>query len=429
MKRAKKILLWTGIGAGTLIVILLIASACYVWITGSRLEKRLAALKAAGEPICLADLARKPIPPEQNAVTYLLRVKDDMNAVVNEVYDLKSLWGNESGYDPEDMKKTKETLDAYPKIYPILLQAAACPKLNLPLDYAQGPKLIDSLGNDDIVPLRNATRYLNIKAQSLIYQGNRDEAVGVIILMLRLSRLAEGEPLLSNYLVTRAVDGVALLCANDVLQAGPVSNRSRTDLDKELSLHGSMEIVRRALKSEIPVTIDLIKQHPWYVFFSSHLQLAALNTYEEYLKYSLQPYSDWPNKKDLNDTESKSTFWGELLSPTCRGALIATYRNQAWNRAIRIINALQVKVPADSNKIPTMAELGLPDETGVDPFNGKPMIIKKLAQGWLVYSVGKNLKDDGGILDSDSSDENRPPDVGFGPKTAVTKLQEKESPQ
>ncbi len=429
MKRAKKILLWTGIGAGTLIVILLIASACYLWITGSRLEKRLAALKAAGEPICLADLARKPIPPEQNAVTYLLRAKDDMNAVVNAVYDLKSLWSNESGYEPEDMKKTKETLEAYPKIYPILLQAAACPEFNLPLDYAQGPKFIDSLLNDNFVPLRNTTRYLYVKTESLIYQGNRDEAVGVVILMLQLPRLAEREPLLNNYWVTRAVENIALGCANDALQAGPISKQSRADLDKELSLHGSMEIVRHALKTERAFSLDRFNHEiPWSLF-SYHRQLGVLNAYEEYLNYSLKPYSDWANEDDLKGATPETNFntLAELLRPALRGTLMATYRNQAWVRAIRIINALQVKAPADSDKVPTMAELGLPDEVGVDPFNGKPMIIKKLPKGWLVYSVGKNLKDDSGKFGT--SGENPPLDVGFGPKTPAPQSQEKEPSQ
>ena len=84
-------------------------------------------------------------------------------------------------------------------------------------------------------------------------------------------------------------------------------------------------------------------------------------------------------------------------------------------RAIRILNALQKKAPIDSDKIPTMAELGLPDDVGIDPFNGKTMIIKKLPEGWLVYSVGENLQDDGGKVEEES--DNKPLDVGFGPKT------------
>jgi hypothetical protein len=264
----------------------------------------------------------------------------------------------------------------------------------------------------------------------LIYQGNRDEAVGVVILMLRLARLAEREPLLNNYWVTRAVENVALDCgANEVLQSGPISKQSRADLDKELSLCGSMEIFRHALKTERAFSMDRFNHEiPWSLF-SYHRQLGVLNAYEEYLNYSQKTYSDWANEDDLQGAISETNFntLVELLRPALRGTLMATYRNQAWVRAVRIINALQGKVPANSNKIPTMAELGLPDEVGVDPFNGKPMIIKKLPKGWLVYSVGKNLKDDGGIFGK--SGENPGLDFGFGPKSAAKELQENKPAQ
>ena len=60
---------------GGLVAIGLIANAWFVWTTDRRLEGQLAAIRAAGEPLTLADLARKPIPPEQNAATYLRRAE------------------------------------------------------------------------------------------------------------------------------------------------------------------------------------------------------------------------------------------------------------------------------------------------------------------------------------------------------------------
>ena len=88
-------------------------------------------------------------------------------------------------------------------------------------------------------------------------------------------------------------------------------------------------------------------------------------------------------------------------------------------RSLRIINALQGKSLA-SDKIPGMAELGLPNEVGVDPFNGQPLIVKKRSEGWIVYSVAQNLKDDGGKLDPFE-------DVGFGPKIPKPESGEKKS--
>ena len=81
-------------------------------------------------------------------------------------------------------------------------------------------------------------------------------------------------------------------------------------------------------------------------------------------------------------------------------------------RCLRVLNALQTHVPAGSNAVPKLADLGLPAETTTDPYTypRKPLHVKKLPQGWLVYSVGPNEQDDGGKLEDPMSG-----DVGVGP--------------
>ena len=59
MKSLGRLLKWIGIAAGAAICILLILNAYFVWSTGRRLESRLVALRQAGEPVRLADLARR----------------------------------------------------------------------------------------------------------------------------------------------------------------------------------------------------------------------------------------------------------------------------------------------------------------------------------------------------------------------------------
>jgi hypothetical protein len=99
----------------------------------------------------------------------------------------------------------------------------------------------------------------------------------------------------------------------------------------------------------------------------------------------------------------------------------AATRQQAKIRCLRVLNAIQARVPADSNEVPKLSELGLPAEATIDPFNGEPLHVKKLPDGWLVYSVGRNLQDDGGKLD------NAEGDVGVGPlKPYVPPQQEDE---
>jgi hypothetical protein len=79
-------------------------------------------------------------------------------------------------------------------------------------------------------------------------------------------------------------------------------------------------------------------------------------------------------------------------------------------RAMRVLNALQAHTPTGSNKTPNLSELGLPPEAVVDPFTGESLHVKRMPQGWLVYSVGPNMEDDGGKLDDPVQG-----DVGVGP--------------
>ena len=83
-------------------------------------------------------------------------------------------------------------------------------------------------------------------------------------------------------------------------------------------------------------------------------------------------------------------------------------QDRAMVRALRVLNVLQLKAQPDAKEPPKLSELGLPQEVTIDPFDGKPLRVKKVRQGWLIYSVGKNLADDGGDIESYA-------DVGIGP--------------
>ena len=94
------------------------------------------------------------------------------------------------------------------------------------------------------------------------------------------------------------------------------------------------------------------------------------------------------------------------LTPPC----LAVAKTSCQVSLLRVLNALQTHVPAGSNAVPKLSELGLPAATITDPFTGEPLHVKKLPQGWLVYSVG-NYRDDGGNFDG--------LDIGVGPPLPV----------
>ena len=77
-------------------------------------------------------------------------------------------------------------------------------------------------------------------------------------------------------------------------------------------------------------------------------------------------------------------------------------------RCLRILNALQQAGIKPENGEPKLAELQLPEQATKDPFTGKALHVKVVDGEWLVYTVGPDLKDDGGDLANYK-------DLGVGP--------------
>ena len=71
------------------------------------------------------------------------------------------------------------------------------------------------------------------------------------------------------------------------------------------------------------------------------------------------------------------------------------------------MNAIQGSpVLANADNV-DLRKLGLPADAMIDPFTEMPLFIRKTESGWLIYSVGFDLKDNGGDVDQR--------DVGIAP--------------
>ena len=81
-----KILKRTVIALSALVAVVLGVAAWFILTADARLERQLAAIRAAGDPVTLADLARKPIPPATNADTYLRQAEPGVKAICDLLY-------------------------------------------------------------------------------------------------------------------------------------------------------------------------------------------------------------------------------------------------------------------------------------------------------------------------------------------------------
>jgi hypothetical protein len=96
--------------------------------------------------------------------------------------------------------------------------------------------------------------------------------------------------------------------------------------------------------------------------------------------------------------------------PALNAAREPAERVKAMTRCLRVLSALQARTEGGSDRTPPLADLDLTHETTIDPYNGQPLHVKRLPEGWLVYSLGMNLTDEGGMFDKAA-------DIGAGPIT------------
>jgi hypothetical protein len=419
MKRLRRILKWIGITAGAAIAILLMLSAYFVWSTGTQLEHRLATLRQAGDPIQLADLAHKPIPPEQNADVFLRRAADDLDAIQKELLAIYP----KQGYPPEtvaptDQERVEKIFAAYPKVMPLLEQAADCPDNDPQLDCSlPTTRFLESLIKRPETH-RLLNRVMLTRAALLLSKGRLDDALSTHLLTLRLTRQWRREPLMIGYLVTVACELGAMQGVNRVLQAGSVSSSARQALDAELVLHDTMNGYNWALRSERAFSLSTFREYGVTTFwltraFGNDAMLRLLDLYDQYLEKGSQPYAKVVSERSAATRPSTSLRnplrnLVTLLEPSLAAIRDPAERTRALSRSLRVLNAIQVRVPSGSDQVPKLTDLGLPEPATIDPYNGEPLHVKKRPEGWMVYSVGSNLVDDGGILDFKN-------DLGAGP--------------
>ncbi len=416
---------------GGLVAIGLIANACFIWATDARLNAQWAAIRAAGDPVTLADLARPPIPPEKNATTYLHEAEADVKAIDDaiSVPDLYKLFNSGNDWNPtyplppRVQKAIKAAWDAHPKAIGLLEQAAACPDYDARLDYTLSSEEFIAKLVPGLQSLRCNARVLQYRVWLLVAEKKHDEAMRTAILFFRLGRLNDRNPALVSYMVSATFRAIAVATADFILQTGLVSKEVRDALDAELAIQERMDGFPAALKSERAFTRGYLAQYPYRHFWliSRGVWNRRESEYLEKMQFFLTLLREPISYQQIEKSFDKTDFqWGNDPSEEEKRypfkvvllVLKSIVRAQAETRSLRVLNALQTHVPAGSETVPKLSELGLPPETTVDPFNGQPLHVKKLPNGWLVYSVGWNLIDDGGKI-------SRGLDAGVGPPPAA----------
>ncbi len=406
----KRLAFATAVFVGALLIAFMILS---IWIS-SRLESRLAKLRIDGEPTSIREL-EVPVPTESNAALILAEVRPQLDAFTKAQMQFEKTAAGmnyvEFGYmkekpSDEQIAAIKELVEKFPELPTAIDQAAEAQCFVPLLDYSRDHLAFQDEVMNGVKLLRTVTRFNSLGVAVAMSEERLDDAANIGINMLKLARLNDSQPLLVSGLVGIALRGAAVRELNRVLRAGELSPRTYLKIDQELALHDDLQRIVNMLKTERAYNLD--SAHYNFDTFSvgwveNLLKLDILEFHHRAATILAKPWHD--NKYELDRLATQRYAFPitdtmmALMIPGLTAANEANQRNLADLRCLRILNAMKSYEHSTGEEATDLADLDLLESATIDPFSGKPIILFKVDDGWVIYSVFRNGKDDGAEFD------------------------------
>ena len=455
MKTFKKIMKWIGIVLGGLILLVLVVRIILDIVFSIQLRDTLRDLKAQGVPLTAAEIAPPPVPDADNAALPLQEAMELMptrrstnsgalksltdfietNQIPGKVGTDIAGWTEAQREEGTELIQSEEVKNWYA----LLAQAANRPRYNNNLDYSQ--KYNPQLSN--YRKYRMMIRVLTIKIGLESQSGNIVAALGTILTGLKINNKLIEEPLLLTHLVRVACDQILIEELERIADTTDIPANNIRSLITELSLltaippwnkiiyvemfygmraydelkHASgKELVDLySLSFDIPSAPALLLRLVMPVIRPIYKkdQVIYLTLLPKVERYFEQPYyqvAESLQQEPLTKQIPRYALMTQLCLPTFEKLSERFAIHELAVEVCRVGLALKLfkqKAGAYPKTLEQLAPEFL-ESIPVDPFTGKSLVYRKDGDGFLLYSLGPNLKDDGGkarnIVDFQSTD-------------------------
>lgn len=417
-----------------LVVLLLLAVVHGVatFIYGRQVDAEIARIRASGGPVSVAELAGPSIPDDQNAAVICEKAfillgsgkqpseaeRDAMSAILKP---------DERRKHPEAWDRARSAVKQFDGVLPLIEQAMSRPKCRFPVRWQDGWFAnFNHLGG-----LWRLQRYLAAKAVITAHDGDMAGAIHLIGLQIRLSETACNEPAPISQLVRYTMIRSAVNSLQYVLGSGAVSPGQARQLSRSLSEIDLMPGLMAALKGDralggligfqsgraslaelrnIGFTCR-VRYAPYLLMceasavgkpFRNADQAAYLRAMNEVIRICELPYQEFESKWESMVYVRGFPWYASvtnMIIPMLEDCLRSRYQAQARVALAQAgldlldYHARSGSYPASLSDLAT----GLGRRVNVrDPFSGSDFIYKPQANGYVLYSVGQNVKDDGG---------------------------------
>jgi hypothetical protein len=414
------VLKWVG-----LVVIALGAVYAGLTVLVSRtLHREYAALEAAGRPTRAEQIIPAPVPdPDNAALTYasvVLKLKAneaDGETLYKRVTELALDLLRGEDPDPAAETALREWLGqpAMTESLAALQQAAAKPACRFDNNYSEGAGMVLA----HLSEIRSLTFIVGSAACVKAAEGDAEAAWGLLMTSLRMADALRTEPLIVSQLVRAAQVEKALRALRFVCAAAPPSAVQYAEadallrpLDDRAPLVAAMDGERLLfgewgfgmMKSELRRTTLLgagrAQRVLWLLSVHSPLLKRDHATYLQVMRAcaddAAKPLTDGSTgeAERLTETIPLYCLLSRLMVPALvgvRGSYAAMMARVRVARAgLAVLNARR-ESGAFPDTIPGLAAAEIKD-----PFRDQPLVYRREAGGFVIYSVGENREDGGG---------------------------------
>ncbi len=415
-----------------------LAACGLVWLfQSSELEERYAEMRAAGHPVTLEELNdyyALPARVEDNTELWLEAVR--LIEASSSDIDWFSLpvFGDGADVPPSgEPWAERELVVGYLNDYAEALVAihkavAGGGNVRFPRDYREGY----GASLNETMPLRECARLLVLEGVLRAYDSDLAGSVDSLRSIFTVGRTFGNDPLVVSFLVRVAVDGMAVEYAKQLFSTTEFPREDLTAFQADLRELDYTQGLRRAVVGDRAFTMSMFDDLPMWEFDSDYppfsrilagsakvryldlmrdVVAATEKPWPEALSASVAAGNWQPNPMSLVDglvEEFDSSFISVCVQVGARAT--ANTRSLDAAIAVELFRRDHGDWPAALNDLVPQYLPAVP----VDPFDGKPLRYIVKEPGFVVYSVGEDLVDDQGDVDSGNNNAPLDTDIRWG---------------
>lgn len=411
------------------LVLLIIATvvlairAIFNYTEGRKLVRALAELKDQGIPVSAKDLA-SPCPDEDNAARLwkaaenLLVIKDKDKGILSRAFlDLVA----PKPMDPLHRGALARMIARNEKALQLLHEMADMPCFLYrdPEDPLIGTRIFDA------IKMMMATRLLGFDALLRADQGDVQAAVDGIRSGLRFTPKVAQEGALVTHLVAVADTRMLAYFLGAICREKKINDDTLLQLMVELEPKPWRERLAQAIKGECVFYIEVgthaargTRKEIAYLFgepsylndirtwlVRPFVKADIRKTLPRFLELEAQAQLPYYKSRDFlraQTQRSQKLPWYSFVSKFTLGNFESAFLKRAQLEAALLISRTGLACKLYKNRTgeyPNSLEALVPGvlkEIPIDPFTGKPLVYRREGEGFIVYSLGSNEKDDDG---------------------------------